>query len=84
MLIAQITDMHVVPDGELMGQVVPTNAMLAAAVALALRHVFRLPWWAAGVAACLAHWLYVFSPSAIHKSFRYDFIQEDKINWSAV
>lgn len=33
MLIAQITDMHVVPDGELMGQVVPTNAMLAAAVA---------------------------------------------------
>ena len=33
MLIAQITDMHVVPEGELMGQVVPTNAMLAAAIA---------------------------------------------------
>lgn len=33
MLIAQITDMHVVPSGELMGQVVPTNAMLAAAIA---------------------------------------------------
>jgi 3',5'-cyclic AMP phosphodiesterase CpdA len=32
MLIAQITDMHVVPVGELMGQVVPTNAMLAAAI----------------------------------------------------
>ena len=32
MLIAQITDMHVVPSGELMGQVVPTNAMLAAAI----------------------------------------------------
>ena len=33
MQIAQITDMHVVPSGELMGQVVPTNAMLAAAIA---------------------------------------------------
>ena len=33
MLIAQITDMHVVPSGELMGQVVPTNAMLTAAIA---------------------------------------------------
>ncbi len=33
MLIAQITDMHVMPDGQLMGQVVPTNAMLEAAVA---------------------------------------------------
>ncbi len=33
MLIAQITDMHVMPDGQLMGQVVPTNAMLEAAIA---------------------------------------------------
>jgi len=33
MLIAQITDMHVMPAGQLMGQVVPTNAMLEAAVA---------------------------------------------------
>ncbi|MEQ8248999.1 MAG: phosphodiesterase [Alphaproteobacteria bacterium] len=33
MLIAQITDMHVMPEGELMGEVVPTNAMLEAAVA---------------------------------------------------
>lgn len=40
--------------------------VLAAATALALRHVFLLPWWVAGVGACLAHWLYVFSPSAIH------------------
>lgn len=40
--------------------------LLAAAVALALRRAFRLPWWIAGVGACLAHWLYVFSPSAIH------------------
>ena len=40
--------------------------LLAAAVAIALRQVFLLPWWMAGTAACLAHWLYVFSPSAIH------------------
>jgi len=40
--------------------------LLAAALALALRHIFLLPWWVAGVGACLAHWLYVFSPSAIH------------------
>lgn len=33
MLIAQISDMHVMPDGQLMGQVVPTNAMLEAAIA---------------------------------------------------
>ncbi len=33
MLIAQITDMHVMPEGELMGHVVPTNAMLEAAIA---------------------------------------------------
>jgi len=40
--------------------------LLAAAVALALRHIFRLQWWVAGAGACVAHWLYVFSPSAIH------------------
>ena len=40
--------------------------LLAAAVAIALRHIFLLPWWTAGAGACLAHWLYVFSPSAIH------------------
>jgi hypothetical protein len=45
--------------------------LLAAAVVLALRHIFRLPWWVAGVGACLAHWLYVFSPSAIHLEAAY-------------
>ncbi len=40
--------------------------LLAAAVAIALRHIFLLSWWLAGVGACLAHWLYVFSPSTIH------------------